>query len=308
VTHDGSGLGIAVATGVKLSPVLRDSVQGYRERLFDNPGDIVSPTMPQLSNRQLDELGDRLRGSDPTAEDLKLLGQVRSLYAGPLAEVTRVLVDLGLEPGGRLKTTGTLIDKLRRIPGMQLSRIQDVAGARVVADMTRREQDRLVERITARFDDYRVKDRRAEPSYGYRAVHVIVRVQGRLVEIQVRTHLQDLWAQIVERLADAWGRGIRYGEPPSEPDLPVEGTATRQEFVQAVMEFAEAVNLTEEYAELLAEKNRLREQLEARGVELPPSLETDPAEDAARLEEGQQRTRELLLELHNRTEADRLKS
>ena len=162
--------------------------------------------MTQLSNRQLDELGDRLRVSDPTAEDLELLGQVRGLYAASLAEVTRVLVDLGLEPGSRLKTTGTLVDKLRRIPGMQLSRIQDVAGARVVAEMNREEQDRLVERVTARFDDYRVKDRRAEPSFGYRAVHIIVKVQGRPVEIQVRTHLQDLWAQIVERLADGEDR------------------------------------------------------------------------------------------------------
>ena len=106
------------------------------------------------------------------------------MYAGALDEVTRVLADLGLEPGSRLKTVGTLVDKLRRIPE-PLSRIQDVAGARVVAEMTRGEQDRLVERITARFDDYRVKDRRAEPSFGYRAVHIIVRVQGRLVEIQV---------------------------------------------------------------------------------------------------------------------------
>lgn len=83
---------------------------------------------------------------------------------------------------------------------------------------------------------------------------------------------------------------------------------TRQELVQAVMEFAEAVNLAEEHAELLAVKNRLLEQLKARGVELPPSLKTNPAEDSARLEEGQQRTRELLLQLHNLTEADRLKS
>ena len=178
--------------------------------------------MPQLSNRQIDRLGNRLRTSDPTAEDLELLGQVRSLYAGALAEVTRVLADLGLEPGSRLKTVGTLVDKLRRIPE-PLSRIQDVAGARVVAEMNREEQDRLVERITARFDDCRVRDRRAEPSYGYRAVHVIVRVQGRPVEIQVRTRLQDLWAQIVERVADVWGRDIRYGGPPAEPGRLVGG-------------------------------------------------------------------------------------
>lgn len=34
------------------------------------------------------------------------------------------------------------------------------------------------------------------------------------VEIQVRTLLQGLWANIYERLADGLGRGIRYGELP----------------------------------------------------------------------------------------------
>jgi ppGpp synthetase/RelA/SpoT-type nucleotidyltranferase len=37
-----------------------------------------------------------------------------------------------------------------------------------------------------------VMDRRKNPSYGYRAVHVIVMTQGASVEIQVRTALKDL--------------------------------------------------------------------------------------------------------------------
>ncbi len=262
--------------------------------------------MPRLSNRQLDEFGDRLRVSDPTAEDLELLGQVRSLYAGPLAEVTRVLVDLGLEPGGRLKTTGTLIDKLRRIPGMQLSRIQDVAGVRIVAEMTREEQDGLVERITARFDDCKVKDRRAEPSYGYRAVHVIVRVQGGPVEIQVRTHLQDLWAQIVERLADAWGRGIRYGEPPSGPDLLVGEGMTRQELVDRVMELAVAVHAVERGSTMMVIANRAIGKVRARGEELPPPVEAQIALANVEITVAEARVLDTLLRLHDATVPDTL--
>jgi hypothetical protein len=41
--------------------------------------------------------------------------------------VIGVLVDLGLEPGSRPKTTGTTIDKLRRIPGLSLSATPGVA-------------------------------------------------------------------------------------------------------------------------------------------------------------------------------------
>jgi ppGpp synthetase/RelA/SpoT-type nucleotidyltranferase len=43
---------------------------------------------------------------------------------------------------------------------------------------------------------------------------VIPRVDGHPIEIQVRTPLQDLWAQTIERLADRVGRAIRYGERP----------------------------------------------------------------------------------------------
>jgi len=64
---------------------------------------------------------------------------VRSLYEDPLTEVIGVLVDLGLEPGSRPKTTGTTIEKLRRMLDLRLSEMQDLAGARVVAEMTRGE-------------------------------------------------------------------------------------------------------------------------------------------------------------------------
>jgi len=255
----------------------------------------------RLSNRQIDRLGNRLRTSDPTAEDLELLGQVGELYAGALAEVLRVLTDLGLEPGGRLKTVGTLVDKLRRIPE-PLSRIQDVAGARVVAEMNREEQDRLVGLITDRFDHYRVKDRRVEPSYGYRAVHVIVRVQGRPVEIQVRTHLQDLWAQIVERLADVWGRQIRYGGPPSGPDLPATGGMTRHELVEWVMELALAVHAVEQGSTMATLANRAIQEIRARGEEVPPPVEAQVALANVQIEQAERGVRESLLRLHNATE------
>jgi hypothetical protein len=48
----------------------------------------------------------------------------------------------------------------------------------------------------------------------YRAVHLIVRGQGRSVEIQVRTTLQDVWANVVEATADSGG-DLKHGvEPP----------------------------------------------------------------------------------------------
>jgi ppGpp synthetase/RelA/SpoT-type nucleotidyltranferase len=39
------------------------------------------------------------------------------------------------------------------------------------------------------------------------------------VEIQLRTGLQDLWAQVFERFSDIAGRGIRYGDVPDNPTV-----------------------------------------------------------------------------------------
>ncbi len=51
----------------------------------------------------------------------------------------------------------------------------------------------------------------ANPSYGYRAVHVIVHILGKLVEIQVRSSLQHLWAELSEKLSDVVDPRIKYG-------------------------------------------------------------------------------------------------
>ena len=42
-------------------------------------------------------------------------------------------------------------------------------------------------------------------------MHVIVTASnGRLVEIQVRTQLQDIYAQLVEKMADTFGIDLKY--------------------------------------------------------------------------------------------------
>jgi ppGpp synthetase/RelA/SpoT-type nucleotidyltranferase len=204
-----------------------------------------------ISKNQINKLGRRLRDAERlTRQDLEFLDEIRAAYFDALREVHQVLVhDLGLQPTSRPeKTTQTMVDKLRRNPAMQLSTMQDIAGTRVVIDMTRTEQDGLVRAISSRFPDGRVIDRRANPSFGYRAVHIVVQVQGCPVEIQVRTHLQDLWAQTIERLADRWGRQIRYGEPPNEGPEPVdvERGMDRVSVIAYLMDVSESIAALEE--------------------------------------------------------------
>ena len=158
----------------------------------------------------------------------KLLNQVIRAYQEILLTVEGKLAGMGLAATSRVKTRDVLIDKLRREHRMALARVQDLAGARIVIEGGRMEQDALAERIVEEFDPWtgnasKLMDRRENPSHGYRAVHVIVFPEKIPVEIQIRTELQNYWAQIIESLADRWGRGIRYGHPQMSPtSLPKE--------------------------------------------------------------------------------------
>jgi len=46
-------------------------------------------------------------------------------------------------------------------------------------------------------------------------VHVIVSVNERLVEVQVRTHEQHLWAELSEKLSDVVDPALKYGGGPA---------------------------------------------------------------------------------------------
>ena len=173
-----------------------------------------------LGTSAIDRLGERLRVAEAIAEaDLVMLQELRLEFDDAMAFAQRRVIEIveGARPTSRLKTVQTLVGKLQRQATMNLSQVQDVAGVRIVQEMTLADQDAIVERIAVGFDGAKIFDRREKSSFGYRAVHIVPKIEGRLVEIQVRTHLQDRWAQIVERLADHWGRQIRYGEEPDKP-------------------------------------------------------------------------------------------
>ena len=52
--------------------------------------------------------------------------------------------------------------------------------------------------------------------WGYRAIHVVVRLDERLAEIQVRTTNQDRWAQIVKAIDKARGLDLKHGRGPAD--------------------------------------------------------------------------------------------
>lgn len=110
----------------------------------------------------------------------------------------------------RTKSTASVVAKLLRQPKTRLSQVQDILGLRLVADDLKQQEALMVE-LTRIFSDSKPQDRRLSPQYGYRAVHLIVKFNGLPIEIQVRSQLQQYWAQYSEMMADQHGQELKYG-------------------------------------------------------------------------------------------------
>ncbi len=114
----------------------------------------------------------------------------------------------------RHKRKRTIFDKLQRLPGMQLARMDDIAGCRLIFP----DVDQLYE-FRRKFHKARFKHRRRnlEDKYdyikypkttGYRGVHDVYEydvnseagrpLKGLFVELQYRTSIQHAWATAVE--------------------------------------------------------------------------------------------------------------
>lgn len=174
------------------------------------------------SKTQIDKLGNRLRKADePADDDLAGYQDMCERYEPALQVVVEAIVAQGFIVTTRFpKTAGTLIEKLKR-DRSRLSTVHDVAGVRVVVDGDRDDQDDAARAIIDELGDQAectLRDRREDPSAGYRALHVIAVVEGIPVEVQIRTMLQDGWANLMEKFADSFGRQVRYGDEPTNAD------------------------------------------------------------------------------------------
>jgi putative GTP pyrophosphokinase len=145
----------------------------------------------------------------------------RGLHARPLTSVSANLRHY-VKPHGqvlvtqRLKRLPTVVDKLLREPKMKLSQMADIGGCRALLP-DQAAVYAVVKRLRKNWDVVRVRDYAAEPKKsGYRAVHVIVRRKGRLIEVQLRTPLQDEWANQVEEDSRRVGRDFKGGRGQSE--------------------------------------------------------------------------------------------
>lgn len=219
----------------------------------------VGDALTRLSNTQLDRLGEKIREGKIDKEALASLNNFRASFFSAYTEVEKVLADyLHCKVTGRpSKSTIAIVEKLRR-ETTRLTQIQDIAGCRIIVH-TLSDQDSLASSVSEWFSEVEVDDRRLRPSHGYRALHLIPRINGRRVEIQIRSFYQHIWAEISEKLADRYGQDVKYGK----------GDLDAVEFLQGLSSRTEKIDLTYE--------NKLKAQRESEIIRAGHSREAQQA-------------------------------
>lgn len=194
-----------------------------------------SPYSSVASRSQIDKAGRRLRDAwnDPLEwrrlvvqgdmdEPWDVAWRFRAELQTPLTKVVmglrsmvRTTGSVDAPVGQRLKRMPTILYKLGRYPNMNLTTMQDIAGCRVILpdqDAVHRLQRRIHQNSWEVRETY---DYAADPKPdGYRAIHVVVVRDNRLVEIQLRTLWQHAWARNVESIDLVFGHGLKEGGGP----------------------------------------------------------------------------------------------
>ena len=173
---------------------------------------------PGGSRKRVNRAGENLRNGKETLEDIKVLEYWRSAHEDVLNTFQSILrkqtKGTDIVVAQRHKRKSTIVDKLKRHPGMKLARMDDVAGCRLIF----KDIDDLYEFRSkihkARFkhdlknDVDRYDYIKFPKETGYRGIHDVYsynvnsprgeKSNGLLIEIQYRTLIQHSWATAVE--------------------------------------------------------------------------------------------------------------
>jgi ppGpp synthetase/RelA/SpoT-type nucleotidyltranferase len=188
----------------------------------------------EISKNKLDKAGKALASEsfDAQKNDLsearEIVDWYRAQHLEPLTEVTLKLQEWLASSGltyyvaQRLKRRPQIIRKLRRFP-VRLTQLQDIGGCRVIfesnddlnvfLEQTKNRVKRGRYFAIRRITDYRELGR--EDS-GYRAVHLIVVRNDRVLEIQLRSRIQHHWAESIERASVIYGYHLKELEGDSQ--------------------------------------------------------------------------------------------
>ena len=177
----------------------------------------------ELSNSQITKLGDRLR-NDCTKDDLGMLDGFRQTFS-KVDEAAYTIIKQVLPTSKectitkrKRKTQQSIVDKLRRQKNLRLAQMQDIAGCRIVLNSGIEQANEIKSvLVNALREPWQVESKERVEN-GYRAIHIIAKLDKKCYEIQLRTYAQDIWANLVESMSDEKNT-LKYGGSEQEQPL-----------------------------------------------------------------------------------------
>lgn len=176
------------------------------------------PIFPGISKSRVNTAGRNIRSQNHTEEDLKIIEDWRAAHRAVLntfqASLRNRTKSKDIIVAQRHKRRNTIFNKLNRLSKMELSRMDDVAGCRLIFKNINDLHDFRESFHKAKFRHQRKNDADKynyilnPKKTGYRGIHDIYSYdvnskngeiyKGLLIEIQYRTLLQHAWATAVE--------------------------------------------------------------------------------------------------------------
>ncbi len=178
------------------------------------------------SKNNVNRVGEILRGKIKVEENsqaeidaFNTFNNWRASHAYPLHIIMKNIKKLALQISSdaicvqRLKRIRAILIKLERFPEMKLSRIEDIGGCRIVMPDVQLARKLAEQYVSKNKRHKRIKSR--EKNYinnpkpdGYRSIHLVYAFYSRnkvgekfndkLIEIQIRSQLQHVWATALE--------------------------------------------------------------------------------------------------------------
>ena len=165
--------------------------------------------MTEISNKQINKIGDRIKSFSENEKDLITLINFRDTYFKSLFELSSLIKkeikfeNLSFLLSGRLKRKKSIIRKLRRIENknMDLTRIADLGGLRIIVK-DRKDQDMILSEISKRFEISKQFDYR-DQNQNYKSIHIHIKHEdSKNIEVQIRTIPQHTWADESESFGE----------------------------------------------------------------------------------------------------------
>lgn len=175
---------------------------------------------PEYSKSEINKAGDVIRNPAATHDEVDkattIVDNWRASHAYPLHVMYIHLRKLAKQNSilvvERLKRLDSIINKLKRTPGMELWRMQDLGGCRCILpsvsevySFSEKYQKTRIRHEFKRSYDY-IKEPKAS---GYRSLHLVYKFysdkketynKNMLIELQFRTRLQHIWATALETM------------------------------------------------------------------------------------------------------------